>query len=76
MARAEAPKEYSITDFLNVLQPYENHWEDMAHNVFDNRQRTSTRSGILKAEAVYRFSEVLQRFGIETFAECSEIRSA
>ncbi len=39
----------------------------MAETVFRNRQRTSTRSGILKAEATYRFAITLQRFGIETF---------
>ena len=37
----------------------------MAKLVYQNRQRTSTRSGILKAEAVLRFAQVLQSFGIE-----------
>ena len=41
----------------------------MADEVFRNRQRTSTRSGILKAEAVFRFAKTLQAFGIETFAD-------
>jgi hypothetical protein len=61
-------KEHPITDFLQILQPYENLWEDMADTAFRNRQRTSTRSGILKAEATYRFAKVLQQFGILTFA--------
>jgi hypothetical protein len=61
--------ERTINEFLEILQPYENHWEDMANNVFRNRQRTSTTSGILKAEAVFRFSVILQRFGIQTFAD-------
>jgi hypothetical protein len=61
--------ERTITDFVQILRPYENRWEDMAKGVFRNRQRTSTRSGILKAEAVYRFSKALQRFGIEIFAD-------
>jgi hypothetical protein len=67
--RARATEERTISDFLRILQPYENHWEDMADNVFRNRQRTSTTSGILKAEAVFRFSTTLQRFGIETFED-------
>jgi hypothetical protein len=61
--------EHTISDFLRILQPFENRWEQMADTVFRNRQRTSTRSGILKAEAVYRFSKTLQQFGIETFAD-------
>ena len=32
----------------------------MADTVFENRQRTSSRNGILKAEAVYRFAATLQ----------------
>ena len=69
MSRARTDRERTITEFLQVLQPYENCWEDMARKVFNNCQRTSTRSGILKAEAVYRFCRVLQDFGIENFAD-------
>ena len=61
--------EHTITDFLRILQPLENRWEQMADAVFRNRQRTSTRSGILKAEATYRFAKTLRQFGIETFAD-------
>src|ERR1700682_4622399 len=67
--RGQAGGEHTISDFLQILQPYENRWEDMADDLFHNRQRTSTKSGILKAEAVYRFSKTLRRFGIETFAD-------
>jgi hypothetical protein len=37
----------------------------LAADVFENRQRTSSRNGILKAEAVRRFAEVLARHSIE-----------
>lgn len=40
--------------------------------IFQNRQRTSSRSGILKAEAVLRFAQVLQKYGIETLADFSK----
>lgn len=75
-------KEYTISEFLKLLQPYEHRWENMADDVFRNRQRTSTRSGILKAEATFRFARTLQQFGIETFADVlksgmrSELRQA
>lgn len=67
--RGRTSGERTISDLLRILQPYENRWEEMANDLFHNRQRTSTRSGILKAEAVYRFSKTLQHFGIETFAD-------
>jgi hypothetical protein len=67
--RGRTGGDHTISDFLQILQSYENRWEDMAREVFHNRQRTSTRSGILKAEAVHRFSQTLQRFRIETFAD-------
>jgi hypothetical protein len=61
--------EHTTSEFLRILEPYENRWEEMANTVFRNRQRTSTRSGILKAEATYRFAKALQQLGIETFAD-------
>jgi hypothetical protein len=62
-------KERTIGEFLNISRQYENRWEEMADHVFRNRQRTSARSGILKAEATYRFAKILQQFGVETFAD-------
>jgi hypothetical protein len=45
---------------------FEHHGVDkMTEEVFDNRQRTSTKSGILKADAVYRFAAALRKHGIE-----------
>ena len=40
-----------------------------ADDVFRNHQRTSSRSGILKAEASLRFAKVLQEDGIETLRD-------
>lgn len=37
----------------------------MANDVFQNKQRTSAKNGILKADAVYRFAAVLRKHGIE-----------
>jgi hypothetical protein len=37
----------------------------MTQDVFVNRQRTSTRNGILKAEAVWRFAQALQAHHID-----------
>ena len=61
--------EHTISEFLNILRQFENRWEEIAEHVFRNRQRTSSRSGILKAEATYRFAKILHQFGVETFSD-------
>lgn len=43
--------------------------QHMAEVVFDNRQRTSTRSGISKADAVWRFAQVLTSHQVEYFQD-------
>ncbi|RGE65304.1 nucleoside triphosphate pyrophosphohydrolase [Anaerotruncus colihominis] len=40
--------------------------EKSADIIFKNHQRTSTRNGILKAEAALRFAQILKKYGIET----------
>ncbi|MDA0243762.1 MAG: hypothetical protein OT477_10140 [Chloroflexi bacterium] len=58
------------TNFMplsDMLRLYEEHGiEGMANDVYQNRQRTSTRNGILKSEAVLRFSQVLHQFGVNS----------
>jgi hypothetical protein len=39
--------------------------DEFANRIVHNQQRTSTRSGILKAEAALRFSKVLRAFSVE-----------
>jgi hypothetical protein len=39
--------------------------EEFAETIFHNRQRTSPRGGILKAEATLHFAQALQRHGVE-----------
>ena len=47
----------------------ENGVEQSADMLFCNHQRTSSRNGILKAEAVLRFAEVLQKYQIERLSD-------
>jgi hypothetical protein len=47
--------------------------ERLARDIFQNRQRTSTRSGILKADACVRFLEVLNDFRVEYYQDASRI---
>jgi len=66
-------QEHTISEFVQVMLPYRNRWENMAVDLFNNRQRTSTKSGILKAEAVYHFAATLRQFQIETFADVMKV---
>jgi hypothetical protein len=52
----------STSDFLKKMQDLG--VEKFTSDIFRNRQRTSARGGILKAEATYRFAEVLKNHGI------------
>lgn len=47
--------------------------DGMAEKVFQNRQRTSVRSGILKAEAVLRFSKALSKFGVKYLQDIQKV---
>ena len=46
--------------------------EAAADRIFCNHQRTSTRNGILKAEAVLRCARILRSYGIETFRDIND----
>ena len=58
-------EQFSTTSFLEELSKYS--YEELAESIFKNKQRTSTRNGVLKSEAVIRFAEILQKFGGEYF---------
>lgn len=66
--------EHSIREFLALFDDLAP--EQMADNLFGNRQRTSSRSGILKAEAVQRFAAVLLECGIDDFGDITDARLA
>jgi len=56
--------EYTLEDFLETFEDYS--YEQLAEEVFVNRQRTSSRNGILKAEAVVHYINILHGNGINT----------
>jgi hypothetical protein len=63
----KASREYTVSEFIALLEPFNRDWDKIADEVFGNRQRTSPRGGILKAEAVVRFAKVLKQYGIEKY---------
>ena len=64
-------EQLSISKFLQINS--EQGIEGMARNVYQNLQRTSTRNGILKAEAVVRFSEVLMQSTVNYLQDVEKI---
>ena len=66
-------EQLSISDFLLIHES--NGTQGMARRVYQNRQRTSTRNGILKSEAVYRFAKVLAQFGAETLQDMPRVQA-
>lgn len=54
----------SITAFLARVVPMDT--DRLAAEVFGNRQRTSARNGILKADAVVQFAGALGRYDLES----------
>jgi hypothetical protein len=68
--RRGATIEHSISDFLEAARPFT--CDELATKILKNRQRTSSKSGILKAQAVRQFAVALQTAGIERFADCED----
>jgi hypothetical protein len=64
-------QQFSLSDFLAL---YETASADtLARTLYQNSQRTSTRNGILKAEAVQRFGQVLQTNKVEYLQDVDRI---
>ncbi len=64
--------QYSVEQFDQSLSHY-NDYGIIASELFDNRQRTSTRNGILKAEAVHMFSKVLLLHNVNYFQDIQKV---
>jgi hypothetical protein len=61
----------SISSFCNKMQEIGS--EGMATSILKNTQRTSSQSGILKSEAVYRFAVVLRTYGVEYLQDIERV---
>lgn len=61
----------SVRGFVQLYQ--EHSIEFMADNVFQNKQRTSTRNGILKAEAILRVAEVLLKYDVNHIEDINSV---
>jgi len=68
---APTSEQLSVSEFLQLHKGLT--LPEMAEKVYQNKQRTSTRNGILKAEAVYLFTKVVQSFGAEYLQDVDRI---
>ena len=50
--------------------------KELTENIYKNRQRTSTRSGILKSEAVIKFLKILQKYEVNKLGDVYKIISS
>ena len=64
--------QYSVREFDEFLSGY-NNYPRIASEVFNNRQRTATRNGILKAEAVHRFARALSNYDVKYFQDIPNV---
>ena len=62
---------FSISDFCDLYD--ELSLEYMTERVYQNRNRTSARNGILKSEAVWRIAQVLRDFGVEYLKDMPKV---
>jgi hypothetical protein len=69
--RNEHGNEKTIEDFLLAVKQVS--VVDLAANIYRNRQRTSSKNGILKADAVNRWANVLLKYGVNSFNEARSL---
>ena len=65
-------EQLSVKDFLDFYEQYDSNY--FAEKIYNNRQRTSTRNGILKSLAVYEFAKVLSSFNINYFQDIKNLK--
>jgi hypothetical protein len=66
----ERKSDHTLEEFIGLLEGKD--FRSLAQNEFDNSQRTSTKKGILKAEAVYRFVRALRDFDMNDFSDTKD----
>ena len=66
-------KQFSIHQLTALYKQHSVEW--LTENIYCNRQRTSTKNGILKSEAVGLFSQVLLDFGVNYLQDVVKVMS-
>ena len=69
--RKDKLKQQSISKFIKLFEHHNPKY--YAEEIFKNRRPTSSRSGILRAEAIYLFAAILKKHNVETFQDVKKI---
>lgn len=69
LERDSAGDKHTISQLVENLSQADS--SKNADEIFKNHQRTSTRNGVLKADAVLRFAKILKKHGIESLKDMS-----
>lgn len=64
-------EQLSIAQFLKQTEKFSS--DELADQIYCNHQRTSTKNGILKAQAVTMFAEVLQKYQVDFLQDVEKI---
>ncbi|HEB01775.1 MAG TPA: hypothetical protein ENI12_00920, partial [Nitrospirae bacterium] len=67
----EIQGQHSVDNLLENLDKFNLDFENIADTLF-TKNRTSSRNGILKAEAVYHFARKLQKYNINYFQDINK----
>jgi len=62
---------YGVSDFLAKYKDISA--DELAINLFSNKQRTSTSNGVLKAQAVMEALSVMNQHGIDTIDDFNDL---
>ena len=69
-------RQESIETFIKTTERFKHaDYHSLATDVLRNRQRTSSRNGILKATATIQFAKVLRKYGVNYFQDIKRIQS-
>lgn len=71
-APTQTTGQHTISDFIALRA--QRSADELASDLFGNRQKTSARNGIRKAEACFLFAEALKTAGIEDFCDMFDER--
>lgn len=69
--RPQISEQLPISEFIKLHGGYS--FEEMANKIYQNKQRTSTRNGILKAEAAFRFAKVLSGYEVNYYQDIDKV---
>ena len=65
-------EEYTISDFIKHIDSFDGYFEAVAKEAFHDTHRTSSKNGILKAEACYLVAKVFEKHRIDTLNDFSK----